>query len=261
VSSAPHAVDRAALEALAGDLHRVWHSPATTVRDRKALLRTLIEEVILTVDRPRVAAVLTVRWHSGAVTSTTVALPRRAAPKIRTDDDTVDLLRRLAVHYPDDVIAGILNRQGRTTARGYRFTAHLVGNLRRYRKIPRCIATEPASEAPLLNVRQAARQLGLAPSTVLRCLDAGFIPGEQVTPGAPWRIRLDDKLQQRFAATVPDGFLAMRETIRRLGVSRQTVLQRIKRGELVAVHVCQGRRKGIYIKALEPQPGLFEQLA
>ena len=120
---------------------------------------------------------------------------------------------------------------------------------------------EPATEAPLLNVRQAAKQLGLAPSTVLRCLDAGFIPGEQVTPGAPWRIRLDDKLQQRFAATIPDGFLAMRETIRRLGVSRQTVLQRIKRGELIAVHVRQGRRKGIYIKALEQQPGLFEQLA
>jgi predicted DNA-binding transcriptional regulator AlpA len=254
-------VDRAALEALAGDLHRVWHSPATTVRDRKALLRTLIEEVILTIDRPSAAAVLTIRWHSGAVTSTTVALPRRAAPKIRTDDDTVDLLRRLAVHYPDDIIAGILNRQGRTTARGYRFTAHLVGNLRRYRKIPRRIATEPTTEAPLLNVRQAAKQLGLAPSTILRCLDAGFIPGEQVTPGAPWRIRLDDKLQQRFAATIPDGFLAMRETIRRLGVSRQTVLQRIKRGELIAVHVCQGRRKGIYIKALEQQPGLFELLA
>ena len=50
-----------------------------------------------------------------------------------------------------------------------------------------------------------------------------------------------DELRQRFAATVPDGFLAMRETIRRLGASRQTVLQRVKRGELVAVHVCRGR--------------------
>jgi hypothetical protein len=74
-------------------------------------------------------------------------------------------------------------------------------------------------------------------------MPASFLASRS-TPGAPWRIRLDDKLQQSFAATVPDGFLAMRETIRRLGVSRQSVLQRIKRGELVAVHVCQGRRKG-----------------
>ena len=47
------------------------------------------------------------------------------------------LVRRLAVHYPDAVIAGILNRQQRTTAYGHRFTANLVGNLRRHWNIPR----------------------------------------------------------------------------------------------------------------------------
>jgi hypothetical protein len=36
------------------------------------------------------------------------------------------LVRRLAIHYPDAVIAGILNRQERRTAYGHRFTAHLV---------------------------------------------------------------------------------------------------------------------------------------
>jgi DNA invertase Pin-like site-specific DNA recombinase/predicted DNA-binding transcriptional regulator AlpA len=254
-------VDRAALEALGTDLHRVWHSPATTARDRKALLRTMIEEVILTVDRPDARADLTIRWRSGAVTTTSVALPRRAPPKIRTDDDTLDLLRRLAVHYPDDVIAGILNRQGRTTARNQRFTAAIVGNLRRYRKIPRASAAEPATAAPLLNVRQAARHLGVAPSTVLRWLEDGFIPGEQITPGAPWRIRLSDELKRRFADAVPDGFLPMREAIRRLGVSRQTVWQRVKRGQLTAVHVRRGRQKGLYIKVLEQQPSLFEHPA
>ena len=33
-----------------------------------------------------------------------------------------------------------------------------------------------------------------------------------------------------------------------LGVSRQTVLQRVKRGELHAVHISCGRRKGLRIK-------------
>jgi hypothetical protein len=41
--------------------------------------------------------------------------PKRKSPKIRTSEDTVDLVRRLAVHYPDTKIAGILNRQGRRT--------------------------------------------------------------------------------------------------------------------------------------------------
>jgi hypothetical protein len=43
----------------------------------------------------------------------------------------------------------------------------------------------------------------------------------------------------------------------KLGVSRQTVLPRVKRGELEAVLVRQGRRKGLRIKVVDNQPGLF----
>ncbi len=32
---------------------------------------------------------------------------------------------------------------------------------------------------------QAARELGIAPSALLRWLDDGFIAGEQITSGAP----------------------------------------------------------------------------
>ena len=71
---------------------------------------------------PRPAAELVLRWKGGAISELTVPL-RRRQPKIRTDEDTIDLLRRLAVHYPDATIAGILNRQHRRTARGLSFTA------------------------------------------------------------------------------------------------------------------------------------------
>ncbi len=37
------------------------------------------------------------------------------------------------------------------------------------------------------------------------------------------------------------------------GVSRQTLLQRVKRGELRAVHVRTGRRKGLRIGPPPPQ--------
>jgi biotin operon repressor len=40
----------------------------------------------------------------------------------------------------------------------------------------------------------------------------------------------------------------MREAIRALGVSRQTVLQRVKRCELEAVHITRDRQKGLRIK-------------
>jgi Lrp/AsnC family leucine-responsive transcriptional regulator len=50
----------------------------------------------------------------------------------------------------------------------------------------------------------------------------------------------------------------MREAMRALGVSRQTVLQRVKRGELEAVHVMRGKQKGLRIKVIARQPGLFD---
>jgi hypothetical protein len=50
----------------------------------------------------------------------------------------------------------------------------------------------------------------------------------------------------------------MLETTLKLGVSRQTVLQRVKRGELEAVLVTRGRRKGLRIKVLDQKPTLFD---
>ena len=53
-------------------------------------------------DDPGPHAALVLRWKGGAISELTVPL-RRRQPKIRTDEDTIDLIRRLAVHYPDAV--------------------------------------------------------------------------------------------------------------------------------------------------------------
>ena len=111
--------------------------------------------------------------------------------------------------------------------------------------------------AELLTIDKAARVLGVAPSTVHRWLSDGFIAGEQITPGAPWQIRMTEQLRARFVEDAPEGYVPMLEATRILGVSRQTVLQRVKRGDLAAVHVSRGKRKGLRIKALDNQPELF----
>ena len=87
-----------------------------------------------------------------------------------------------------------------------------------------------------------------------------FIAGEQVTPGSPWRIRVTDQLRGRFVEQAPEGWLPMLEATMALGVSRQTVLQRVKRGELRAVHVRTGRRKGLRIEVAKADGGLFDAL-
>jgi hypothetical protein len=249
--------ERATIRLLGSDLRSVWSAPTTTDRDRKELLRALLEEVIITLERGEFRTHLTLRWRGSAITQVDVAIPRFQPRGLRTDEDTISLLRRLAVLYPDEVIAGILNRQGRKTASGERFTANQVGSLRRYRNIPRF---QPPAEPPpgeLATIRQAAQILSLNTSTIHRWLADGFIAGEQITPGAPWQIRLTDELRARIVEQAPLDYLPMLEATIKLGVSRQTVLQRVKRGELAAVLVRQGRRKGLRIKVIDDQPGLF----
>ena len=51
-------------------------APTTTDRDRKQLLRCLIEEVVLDVTREQRRATLTLRWRGGAITELSVPLPR-----------------------------------------------------------------------------------------------------------------------------------------------------------------------------------------
>ena len=251
--------ERGRLLALGPDLATVWHATTTTPRDRKELLRTLVEDVIVRVERDKAVARLTLRWKGGAVTDIELALPRSRPATVRTDEDTLALVRRLAVHYPDTVIAGILNRQGRTTARGHRFDGNQVSNLRRHWNIPCFAPGGSAEEGELVSIKKAAAVLGVAPSSLHRWLNDGVIPGEQLTPGAPWRIRLTGDLIARFRETADDGFLTMHEATRKLGVSRQTVLQRVKRGELEAMHVTKGKKKGIRIKAITRQTELFER--
>ena len=246
------------IQSLGSDLKKVWTAPTTTDRDRKELLRTLLEEVMVTIDRPEHRAHLTLRWRGGTLTELDLSLPRSQPRGLRTEEDTISLLRRLAVLYSDDVIAGILNHQGRKTATGERFTAHQVGCLRRYRNIPRF---RPPAEPPtgeVATIRKAAQILGINTSTIHRWLNDGFIAGEQVTPGAPWQIRITDELRARFVEQAPPDYLPMLETTMKLGVSRQTVLQRVKRGELEALLVTRGRRKGLRIRVVDDHPNLFE---
>jgi DNA invertase Pin-like site-specific DNA recombinase/predicted DNA-binding transcriptional regulator AlpA len=246
-----------AIQTLGSDIREVWRATTTTDRDRKELLRTLLEEVILNLKRVEGRAYLTLRWRGGAFTTLDVAVPKFRPTGPRTDEDTISLLRRLAVLYPDEVIAGILNRQGRKTATGERFTANQVGSLRRYRGIPRYQPPATPPDGELVSIRKAAQILGMNTSSIHRWLADGFIAGEQVTPGAPWQIRITDEVRSRIVPEAPPEYLPMIEATAKLGVSRQTVLQRVKRGELEAMLVRQGRRKGLRIKVVDQQPPLF----
>jgi excisionase family DNA binding protein len=249
--------ERKALARLTRELPRLWAAETTTPRDRKELLRTLIGEVTVTIKQAPRRAEVEIHWEGGARTQLHVPLVASGPLTTRTSEDTVALIRRLAVHHPDHQIAEILNRQGRHTATGLPFTESRVLGVRRKHQIPAAPPPDPNSD--LYTVAQAAGRLGVANRTIYRWLDAGLLPGEQTTPHAPWRIRITDEIHALFVPDVPDGYMALDEAAKHLGCARQTVLHKVQRGELHAVQVTQGRRKGLRIKVSGTDTGLFDQ--
>ena len=85
----------------------------------------------------------------------------------------------------------------------------------------------------------------------------GLSPASNSPPARPGCIRLTDEIRHLFVDDAPNGWLAMLEATPAYGVSRKTIMQRVKRGELKAVHVRTGRRKGLRIQPPPTQEGLF----
>jgi DNA invertase Pin-like site-specific DNA recombinase len=243
------------------DLRGVFDARTTTVRERKQLLRAVIEEVVITVDPPAGVAKGHIAWEGGATTAIEVILPRRGDQAIRTDEETVELVRRLAEHYDDATIARHLARQNRATATGLAFTKDRVAHLRRTRAIPGPPGPEAVSpnrdDADMVGITQAQAALGVSRATVHRWLADGFIAGEQDAPGGPWRVRIDADMRARVVPEIPEGWVGLADAAKTMGIARHTVLDRVRRGEIEAVHVNRGRRSGLAIRIPGPAHALF----
>ena len=98
--------------ALAGRLPRIWADPATTDAHRKALLRSLIEKVVL--DRgTRDLTLARIVWRGGAVTDLEVKMRVSSLANLTRGDEMRDRILELAQNrMPDDEIASALTSEG-----------------------------------------------------------------------------------------------------------------------------------------------------
>jgi DNA invertase Pin-like site-specific DNA recombinase len=196
------------------DIKAVFWAPATTTPERKQLIRAVIGEVVLTIhDRQRVAD-LRIIWQGGAVTELSMPMTKKGGHTRATSEDTVTLVRRLAERYDDKTIAQILSRQHRRTGTGLTWTKARVKTLRISRGIP-AFQPEPETvsaagqDVLVVTIAEAERILDVTKGTLYRWLRDGFITGEQLTPGAPWRIRIDQALRDKIRPAVPGGWLPL----------------------------------------------------
>lgn len=139
------------LLAIARDLPRLWRAPATSPRDRKRLLRTLIADVMVLPGDDDDQAVIGIRWHTGATELIAVA---RYGPG-RTPAEVLEFIRARSATTRDADLAVQLNAAGYRTGRGRRWDAaavHRVRNLNGIRPpgapTPATTANSPSSSWP-----------------------------------------------------------------------------------------------------------------
>jgi DNA invertase Pin-like site-specific DNA recombinase len=243
------------------DLKAVWWAGSTHDRERKQLLRCLIKEVLVTVDREHALADLSIIWAGGTATHLTSKLNRTGQHHRAAPEQVLDLMGRLAPHYTNEQIAFILNAKHLRTGHGNSFTAQRVATLRLRLGIPSPeVPRRFDDEGPSwLDVSTAAAELGVSPDTIRRWARQGFLEGRQIMPQAPWRVQVTDEVRRRIVAAAPSGWVGLSEAATALGRSKQTVLHWVQSGKLRAVQVTSGRRKGLRIE-LEREPvGLFAE--
>ncbi|MER8390017.1 hypothetical protein NKH14_31945 [Mesorhizobium sp. M1380] len=102
------------IAALAGDLRTVWSAPTTGARLKKRIVRTVIQEVVADIDDEASEIVLLIHWIGGVHTE--LRLPkRRRGQRNATSANVIAAIRHLVLIATEDLIAGILNRNGLMT--------------------------------------------------------------------------------------------------------------------------------------------------
>ena len=178
------AIDPVSLGMLASDLETVWSAPTTDARLKKRIVRTLIQEIVADIDDAAAEIVLIVHWIGGLHSE--MRLPRRRrGQRNSTSADVIAAVRQLVLIANDDLIAGILNRNGLVTGNGNRWTRERVTSMRSNYRIPVFKPAEDGIE-PWLNLSKAAQLLKIAPKTLRLAAEAGEIEAIHPLPDGPW---------------------------------------------------------------------------
>jgi DNA invertase Pin-like site-specific DNA recombinase len=158
--------------ALATNLRQVWQNPALPHRERKRMVRLLIEDITVV---KQDSIKLHVRFRGGATQSLTIRAPLDAWHQRRTSDSTVAEIDKLLDDHTCAEIAGILNSQGLQTGTGMPFTAAVVDQLIHGRKLRR--RQTRLKERGYLTLPEAAAALGISTSEVCRRRNEGSLVG------------------------------------------------------------------------------------
>jgi DNA invertase Pin-like site-specific DNA recombinase len=161
---------KAEILALAQDFPRLWRDPRTSDRNRKRMVRLLIEDVTL-IRGERITA--HIRFKGGSTRTLDVPVPLSGWQLRRTPETVVRQIDQLLDQHTDCGIASELNRRGLRSGMGHVFTPLIVTKIRREYELKN--RYDRLRALGMLTKEEIAHMLNIDASTVRRWRSAGLL--------------------------------------------------------------------------------------
>jgi hypothetical protein len=165
---------RQCILALATDFPRLWRDPDTPQRERKRMVRLLIEDVTLIRGEE---ITVHIRFKGGATRTITLPRPRKSWEAWKTSPEVLSQIDRSLDDCTDTEVAEKLNQQGFRSGKGQPFTRRVVAHLRRYHRLPR--RYDRLRKAGMLTLTEVAKQLNVCTDTILVWRKNGLLVGHR----------------------------------------------------------------------------------
>ena len=180
--------DKAEILSLANELPQVWNDPNITAKDRKRILRTLIEDVTIFTQSRQPDIRLGLRWRNNCCEELHAFKQKPISSPIKHTPQTVEQVRLLAATTNDTKIADHLNASGMKPPFRQSFTKASITQIRQKHNIPAF-----TSRIEGFSVTDVAKKFDVGRDTVYYWIERGVVNAHKAAPGCHWDISLDDK--------------------------------------------------------------------
>jgi DNA invertase Pin-like site-specific DNA recombinase len=161
---------RARIFALATDFRQLWESASTPDRERKRMVRLILEDVTLIRQQE---ITVHIRFKGGAAKTIRLPIPPRAWQKYRTSPAVVTEIDRLLDDHAPPEIADLFNQRGLRPGRTDRFSGAIINRIQRNYDLRS--RYDRLRAAGMLTKEEMAQMLGVTSQTVYRWWKFGLL--------------------------------------------------------------------------------------
>jgi DNA invertase Pin-like site-specific DNA recombinase len=168
--------DYSLVDNLVDNFAEIFQSGAISYKDKKRMLRYLIEDV--TLNRKEKGILIQIRYKGNTTQSVMIGAPSRCYEMWATDPEVISIIDKAAESAILEDIVVLLNRQGLKSGKGMAFTLNIVKNIMRKHSIPN--KKERYLDRGYIICFTKAASMGITATGLMNQIRAGKYQGEHV---------------------------------------------------------------------------------